>query len=84
MTRKRGSLALACNLAFLWFCCVHRPKRHRLLEKDLVDLFGRDTVYTGSKNAEFKIRLRGYHCLDCNNDLYRVLNVYAQGRPFPM
>lgn len=75
--RTLGGEALGRNLAFLWFCCMSAHHRHRLDEQDLVDLYGHENVFANSTHGKEELRLRGFHCLDCESERFRVLNLYA-------
>ena len=75
--RAMGGEALGRNLTFLWYCCVSAQRRHRLNDQDLVDLFGHENVYAEVDRGKAELRLRGFHCLDRQEERFRVLNLYA-------
>lgn len=77
LARPPGTQALARALAVLWFCCADRFRRHRLLETDLVDLFGKAAVYASGPEGRRTLRLKGLHCLHQQHTRFRVYNVYV-------
>lgn len=71
-----GGQAVARYLAFLWFCCIKRPRRHRIGVAQLVQIFG-DDVLPPSVDKKKELLLPGFHCLDKTEHSYRVLHLYA-------
>jgi hypothetical protein len=74
--RSLGGQALARYLAFLWFCCVKRPRRHRIAAPQLAQIFGEEVSRVGPDEKR-ELRLPGFHCLDKTQDSYRVFHLYA-------
>jgi len=71
-----GGQAVARYLAFLWFCCIKRPRRHRIGVAQLTQIFGEEILAeSGDKKRE--LLLPGFHCLDKTETSYRVLHLYA-------
>ncbi len=74
--KSLGGQAAARYLAFLWFCCVKRPRRHRIGAADLMKIFGEEVTPLGAGHKR-ELRLPGFHCLDKTENSYRVLHLYA-------
>lgn len=76
--RNKGGESLSRALAFLWFCCMKRHRRHRLEASDLADIFGAANVHETVRGTARALMLHGYHCLDREpSGRFRVLNMYA-------
>lgn len=71
-----GGQAVARYLAFLWFCCIKRPRRHRIALAQLMQIFG-DEIVTVDRDNKRDLLLPGFHCLDKTEHSYRVLHLYA-------
>lgn len=71
-----GGQAVARYLAFLWFCCIKRPRRHRIGLEQLIEIFG-DVISPPNGDKKRELLLPGFHCLDKTEHSYRVLHLYA-------
>lgn len=71
-----GGQAVTRYLAFLWFCCLKRPRRHRIGVAQLIQIFGEEILPLNSCNKR-DLLLPGFHCLDKTELSYRVLHLYA-------
>jgi hypothetical protein len=74
--RALGGQAVARYLAFLWFCCLKRPRRHRIGVAQLTRIFGDEILPLNNANKR-DLLLPGFHCLDKTEQSYRVLHLYA-------
>lgn len=76
LARKMGGQALARSLAILWFCCVKKPRRHRLADSELCSIFGRENIFRPGMEKG-GLLLKGFHALDRTEHSFRVLHLYA-------
>ncbi len=71
-----GGQAVTRYLAFLWYCCIKRPRRHRIGVAQLTEIFG-DEILPPNSSQKRDLLLPGFHCLDKTEHSYRVLHLYA-------
>ena len=74
--KSQGGQAVARSLAFLWFCCVKKPRRHRIIGTELAAIFG-EQIFVSDGGKKPRLLLPGFHCLDKTAASYRVLHLYA-------
>jgi hypothetical protein len=74
--KSLGGQAVARYLSFLWFCCIKKPRRHRIGLAQLVEIFGEEILSpNGAKKRD--LLLPGFHCLEKTEDSYRIRHLYA-------
>jgi hypothetical protein len=74
--KAQGGQAVTRSLAFLWFCCVKKPRRHRIIGTELAEIFG-SQIFVSDGDKKPRLLLPGFHCLDKAKASYRVLHLYA-------